>query len=45
MKRFKFNMEDGGAFNCIARDFRAACLLFDSAGYDPRQIDSIAQWD
>jgi len=45
MKRFKFNMEDGGAFNCIASDFRAACLLFDQAGYDPRQIDSIAQWD
>ena len=42
MKRFKFNMEDGGAFNCIARDFASACLLFDSAGYDPRLIDSVA---
>ena len=41
MKRFKFNMEDGGAFNCIARDFASACLLFDSAGYDPRLIDSV----
>jgi len=43
MKRFKFNMEDGGAFNCIARDFTSACLLFDSAGYDPRCIDSIEE--
>lgn len=43
MKRFKFNMEDGDTFNCIARDFRTACLLFDSAGYDPRQIDSIEE--
>ena len=43
LKRFKFNMEDGGAFNCIAQDFRTACLLFDQAGYDPRQIDSIEE--
>ena len=43
MKRFKFNMEDGGAFNCIAPDFRAACLLFDQAGYDPRLIDTIEE--
>jgi len=43
MKRFKFNMEDGGAFNCIAYDFASACLLFDSAGYDPRCINSIEE--
>ena len=43
MKRFKFNMEDGGAFNCIAKDFREACLLFDQAGYDPRAIDSVEE--
>ena len=43
MKRFKFNMEDGGAFNCIARDFQAACLVFESAGLDPRLIDSIEE--
>ena len=43
MKRFKFNMEDGVAFNCIAADFRSACLLFDQAGYDPRRIDSVEE--
>jgi hypothetical protein len=43
MKRFKFNMDNGKAFDCIASDFRAACLLFDSAGLDPQRIDSIEE--
>ena len=43
MKRFKFNMDNGRTFDCIAADFRAACLLFDSAGYDPRRIDSVEE--
>jgi hypothetical protein len=43
MKRFKFNMEDGCSIDIVARDFQAACLVFDSAGYDPRCIDSVEE--
>lgn len=43
MKRYKFDIEGGVSFYCIARDFRSACLLFDRAGLDPRLIDSIEE--
>lgn len=41
VKRYRFCIDDGSVFDCIARDFRAACLAFDATGIDPRQIDSI----
>lgn len=43
MKRFKFIMDDRQEFLCLARDFRSACLLFDQAGWDPRQIAAIEE--
>lgn len=43
MKRFKFNMEDGNTFDCIARDFASACSLFGNVGLDPQCILSIEE--
>jgi len=43
MKRFKFIMDTGAVFDCIALDFRAACLTFDNAGLDPRLITAIEE--
>jgi len=43
MKRFKFTMDTGESFLCIARDFRSACVLFDQAGLDPQQIAAIEE--
>ena len=43
MKRFKFNMEDGCSIDIVARDFQAACLVFDQLGEDPRCINSIEE--
>lgn len=43
MKRFKFIMDSGHTFDCIALSFRAACLSFDQAGLDPRLILAIEE--
>ena len=43
MKRFKFIMDDGSTVDCIAKDFRSACLQFDQYGYDPRTIAAIEE--
>ena len=43
MKRFKFIMESGFNFDCIALDFRNACITFDMAGLDPRDIVAIEE--
>ena len=43
MKRFKFIMDCGRVFDCIALDFRAACLSFDMAGLDPRLIAAVEE--
>lgn len=43
MKRFKFIMDDATEFDCIAQDFRSACILFDQAGLDPRDIAAIEE--
>lgn len=45
MKRFKFVMDDRSEFDCIAEDFRSACILFDQAGLDPRDIAAIEERD
>lgn len=42
MKRYRFETEQG-LFHCIARDFRSACIMFDSAGLDPLTILSIEE--
>ena len=43
MKRFKFVMESGVDFDCIAYDFRKACMTFEQAGMDPSQILAIEE--
>jgi hypothetical protein len=43
MKRFKFIMDDGYNFDCIALDFRNACITFDYAGLDPRDILAVEE--
>lgn len=43
MKRFKFIMEDGTTFDCIAFDFRRACITFDRAGMDVCKILAIEE--
>jgi hypothetical protein len=42
MKRYRFELEHTD-FYCIARDFRSACTMFDSAGLDPHAILSIEE--
>lgn len=43
MKRFKFIMDSGDTFDCIALDFRAACETFDHSGLDPRDILAVEE--
>lgn len=43
MKRFRFEIEGGAEFLCIAHSFRSACELFDQSGYDPHSILSIEE--
>ena len=43
MKRFKFIMDTGYNFDCIALDFRSACITFDYAGLDPRDILAVEE--
>ena len=43
MKRFKFIMDGGDTFDCIALDFRAACETFDHSGLDPRNILAVEE--
>lgn len=43
MKRYKFIMDSGDTVDCIARDFRTACLAFDAYGLDPRAIAAIEE--
>lgn len=41
MKRFKFIMEDERVIDIVARDFRAACAIFDQLNEDPRLIVAV----
>lgn len=43
MKRFKFIMESGYNFDCIALDFRSACITFDYAGLNPLDIVAVEE--
>lgn len=42
MNRYRFELSNTD-FYCIARDFRSACIMFDSAGLNPLDILSIAE--
>lgn len=40
MSRFKFVMDDGSEFQCLAKNINAACKLFNELSYpaDPKKI-------
>lgn len=41
LQRYCFVMDDGQRLHVIARDFRAACRLFDQFHRDPQEISHI----
>ena len=43
MKRYKFIMDNGDTFDCIARTWAQAALAFDATGIDPRNIAAIEE--
>lgn len=41
MKRYRFVMDSGVAYDVVARDFRAACLVWEQFRLDPREIAAV----